>query len=181
MPDDTTPMQTYPHGTLVIVLDCHDLERSATFWCEALGYQQPFPRSGPYLQLVPGTDRGTELLLQQVLDAKTSKNRMHLDLRTPDLTSEVTRLVEAGATQLTTAHLVEHDWQWHVLGDPDGNEFCVLQPPDDFPWPTSGVSGRYELGAAAPLRMDLESRRPSATPAAPRVLATLRAATPPAT
>ena len=20
-------------------------------------------------------------------------------------------------------------WRWHVLADPDGNEFCVLQPP----------------------------------------------------
>jgi hypothetical protein len=21
-------------------------------------------------------------------------------------------------------------WRWHILADPDGNEFCVLQPPD---------------------------------------------------
>lgn len=128
-------MQTYPHGTVVIVLDCHDLERSAAFWCEALGYRRPFPQSWPYLSLVSGTDRGAELLLQQVPETKHSKNRMHLDLRTPDLTAEVNRLIQAGATQLTKIPLVEHDWQWHVLGDLDGNEFCVLQPPNDFPWP----------------------------------------------
>jgi len=25
--------------------------------------------------------------------------------------------------------VVEAGWGWHVLADPDGNEFCVLQPP----------------------------------------------------
>lgn len=83
MSDESVPMQTYPHGTVVIVLDCHDLERSAAFWCEALGYRRPFPQSWPYLSLVSGTDRGAELLLQQVPETKHSKNRMHLDLRTP--------------------------------------------------------------------------------------------------
>ena len=68
-------------------------------------------------------------------ELKTSKNRLHLDLRTPDLAAEVARLTRAGATQLTEVAIVEHDWQWHVLGDPDGNEFCVLQPPSGFPWP----------------------------------------------
>jgi hypothetical protein len=23
----------------------------------------------------------------------------------------------------------EDGWSWHILADPDGNEFCVLQPP----------------------------------------------------
>jgi hypothetical protein len=25
--------------------------------------------------------------------------------------------------------IVEFGWTWHVLADPDDNEFCVLQPP----------------------------------------------------
>jgi hypothetical protein len=30
---------------------------------------------------------------------------------------------------LLTSRPVEEDgWRWHVLADPDGNEFCVLQP-----------------------------------------------------
>src|SRR3712207_3379021 len=45
-------MQTYDHGTFLIVLDCADLDRSANFWCPALGYDRPYPQSGPYLQLV---------------------------------------------------------------------------------------------------------------------------------
>jgi predicted enzyme related to lactoylglutathione lyase len=54
---------------------------------------------------------------------------MHIDLRTSDLEAEVRRLVALGATNLTPEAIVEHDWTWYVLGDPDGNEFCVLRPP----------------------------------------------------
>ena len=31
---------------------------------------------------------------------------------------------------LTPEPVVEHGWRWHVLADPDGNELCVLQPPN---------------------------------------------------
>ncbi|GIF23729.1 putative enzyme related to lactoylglutathione lyase [Actinoplanes tereljensis] len=39
------------------------------------------------------------------------------------------RVVALGARRVTTEPLDEHGWVWHVLADPDGNEFCVLQPP----------------------------------------------------
>jgi hypothetical protein len=50
------------------------------------------PQSGPYLQLVAEARGGGELLLQQVPEVKNEKNRLHLDLRTPDLDAEVARL-----------------------------------------------------------------------------------------
>jgi hypothetical protein len=39
------------------------------------------------------------------------------------------RVLDLGATLLTSQPVVEDDWRWHRLADPDGNEFCVLQPP----------------------------------------------------
>ena len=33
------------------------------------------------------------------------------------------------ATLLTSEPDTEDGWLWHILADPDGNEFCVLQPP----------------------------------------------------
>ena len=57
------------------------------------------------------------------------KNRLHLDLRTADLDAEVARVRALGAGQVTESPIVESGWTWHVLTDPDGNEFCVLQPP----------------------------------------------------
>ena len=121
-------MQPYPHGELVIVLDCRDLERSAAFWSEVLGYHGYGGGTGPYRSLHP-PETGPELLLQRVPEQKEHKNRLHLDLRTPDLAAEVARVVEAGAVVLTPEPIEEDGWRWHILGDPDGNEFCVLQPP----------------------------------------------------
>jgi predicted enzyme related to lactoylglutathione lyase len=68
------------------------------------------------------------VLLQRVPDDKRQKNRLHLDLRTADVDAEVSRILGLGATLLTGQAVVEDGWRWHVLADPDGNEFCVLQP-----------------------------------------------------
>ncbi|WP_443055319.1 VOC family protein [Streptomyces sp. NBC_00258] len=70
------------------------------------------------------------LLLQHVPEPKQGKNRMHLDLDfgTADLTSEVNRLEQLGAARLSE-ELNEHGFRWIVVVDPEGNEFCVFNPP----------------------------------------------------
>ena len=78
---------------------------------------------------MPARGAGIEILLQQVDEAKHGKNRLHLDLRTGDLDAEVTRILRLGASRLTGQPVTEDGWRWHILADPDGNEFCVLQPP----------------------------------------------------
>jgi len=114
---------------LAVVLDCFDLDRSAAFWCGVLGYRAEPSSPGRYQQLLPGDGNGVELLLQRVDERKQAKNRLHLDLRVPDLRAETTRLEALGARRVTTEPYDEYGWIWHVFADPDGNEFCVLQPP----------------------------------------------------
>jgi predicted enzyme related to lactoylglutathione lyase len=114
---------------VVVVLDCADLDRSARFWCGVLGYVAEPSSPGCYQQLLPADRNGFELLLQRVPEAKTTKNRVHLDLRVPDLEEEVARVLALGARCITDRPNEEHGWIWHVLVDPDNNEFCVLQPP----------------------------------------------------
>jgi hypothetical protein len=63
---------------------------------------------------------------------KQGKNRVHLDLRTRDLGAEVSRVLALGATRQTDSPIQENGWTWHILEDPDGNEFCVLQPPPEY-------------------------------------------------
>jgi predicted enzyme related to lactoylglutathione lyase len=121
--------QPYPHGELLIVIDCADLDRSAAFWSAVLGYTASPAATGPYRSLEPESGAGIDVLLQRVPDVKGQKNRLHLDLRTPDLDAEVRRVLGLGATLLTSETVTEDGWAWHILGDPDGNEFCVLQPP----------------------------------------------------
>lgn len=121
--------QRYPHGEIALVVDCADLERSAAFWCGVLGYVRDGPPGGTYQGLIPADGHGIEVLLQRVPDNKRSKNRLHLDLRTKDLVAEVQRILALGAGFADPEAVTESGWQWFVLTDPDGNEFCVLQPP----------------------------------------------------
>ena len=125
--------QSYRDGELVIVIDCSDLARSARFWADVLGYV-PGPAGSPtYLSLIPADGQGIEVLLQRTGDDKRQKNRLHLDLRTASLEGEVQRILGLGASLLTGHPVTEHGWRWRILADPDGNEFCVLQPPAGSP------------------------------------------------
>jgi predicted enzyme related to lactoylglutathione lyase len=120
--------QRYLNGELIVVVDVADLERAAEFWTNVLGYVRE-GASETYLSLVPADGVGVEVLLQRVADRKHGKNRVHLDLRTADLDAELARVRALGARQLTDKPVVEAGWTWHVLTDPDNNEFCILQPP----------------------------------------------------
>jgi catechol 2,3-dioxygenase-like lactoylglutathione lyase family enzyme len=127
--------QSYRNGELVIVLDCSDLARSARFWADVLGYVAGPASSSRYRSLMPADGHGIEVLLQRTGDDKHHKNRLHLDLRTADLEREVEWILGLGASLLTDHPVNEHRWRWHILADPDGNEFCVLQPPAGSPAP----------------------------------------------
>ena len=113
---------------LALVVDCSDLDRSAAFWSGVLGYVAQPALSGIYRTLLPADGNGVDVLLQRVPESKAAKNRMHLDLRVPDLGAETARVEALGARRLTDTPIEEDGWAWHVLADPDGNEFCVLQP-----------------------------------------------------
>jgi hypothetical protein len=69
------------------------------------------------------------VLLQRTDDEKVSKERMHLDLETDDIEAEVQRLEALGATRYD--HQQERGFDFWVMRDPWGNEFCVLHP--NFP------------------------------------------------
>jgi predicted enzyme related to lactoylglutathione lyase len=124
--------QSYLRGHLVVVIDCADLDRAAQFWTSVLGYAREGPAGATYQSLVPADGRGVEILLQRVPERKGGKNRLHLDLRTTDLDAEVERAVALGGQRLTSEPVTESGWCWHILADPDGNEFCILQPPAEY-------------------------------------------------
>lgn len=64
------------------------------------------------------------LYFQRVPEAKTAKNRFHLDLRVEqgDLDRRVAEQVERGATFVEFGEHPGH--RWAVMQDPEGNEFC---------------------------------------------------------
>jgi len=69
-----------------------------------------------------------ELLFLRVPEAKTLKNRLHLDLRPPDGSDQATeleRLLALGARRADVGQ--GPDVPWVVLADPEDNEFCLLR------------------------------------------------------
>ena len=110
-------------ASLGLVLDCHDPHRLADFWSAAIGYKT-VGSAGSYVLLVDEEGHQPKLLLQQVAEPKAGKNRMHLDIETPDAEHEAVRLEQLGAMRVE-GPIREHNCRWIVMNDPEGNEFCV--------------------------------------------------------
>ena len=110
-----------------VVIDCDDPQRVAAFWAEALSWQAQ--QDGDIWWMSESgdpADVGLALVFIKVPEPKTVKNRLHIDL-TPfrcDQDAEVARLLALGATRVDIG---QGDVPWVVLGDPEGNEFCVLR------------------------------------------------------
>lgn len=110
--------------TIGLVLDCHDPDKLAGFWAPTLDYVS-VGSAGAYVMLLPNGRPGPKLLLQRVPEAKTVKNRMHLDIDVADIEAEATRLEGLGARRVRHEQFHEHDTNWILMADPEGNEFCV--------------------------------------------------------
>jgi len=105
-----------------MVIDAVDTEVVAAFWAAALGYRR-VTAVEQYEVLEPPSPGRPPLLVQGVADAKTAKNRMHLDLHVADAEAEASRLVGLGAARLADGSLGEI--RWITMSDPEGNEFDV--------------------------------------------------------
>jgi predicted enzyme related to lactoylglutathione lyase len=106
----------------MVTFDCDDPAKLAGWWAEQFG--------GTTQEMIPGEfivvmrSEGPRLGFQQVPDRTPGKNRVHLDFSAEDVDGEVSRLTNAGATELGR-HQFSENFRWVVLGDPEGNEFCV--------------------------------------------------------
>ncbi|WP_055710782.1 VOC family protein [Streptomyces torulosus] len=105
-----------------VVVDAADPVTLGRWWAEALGWVVVNDAPEEY-EIRPEPDRVPGLLFTPVPEAKTVKNRLHLDFRPVDQAAEVSRLLALGARH---ADVGQGDESWVVLMDPEGNEFCVL-------------------------------------------------------
>jgi predicted enzyme related to lactoylglutathione lyase len=75
-----------------------------------------------------GADRPLSLVFVLVPESKMQKNRLHLDLAMASVEAQeatVERLLSRGAAR---SDIGQENVPWVVLTDPEGNEFCVLDP-----------------------------------------------------
>ena len=113
---------------LTITLDCTDPERLARFWAAALDYEDG-GRHGEFWPLFPRDESEPMIALQEVGEAKSAKNRMHLDVHVDDLAAEIVRLEDLGARRVDPDPVEGHGPTGFVMADPEGNEFCVVKRP----------------------------------------------------
>jgi catechol 2,3-dioxygenase-like lactoylglutathione lyase family enzyme len=122
------PQPAYPeHGIGAIIMDCADPAAIADFWQLATGWKVTgSSATGTALRHPDGI--GPFLVLLKVAGAKTVKNRIHIDIapeKGEDLSQALSQLIQAGAIPVDVG---QGEMPWHVLADPEGNEFCLLTP-----------------------------------------------------
>ncbi|MER6612318.1 VOC family protein [Streptomyces xantholiticus] len=112
--------------------DASEPLRLARFWSGLLGRElADDPHDG--VTLLPGDDTGFRIRFLPTQEPKAGQNPMHFDLTSTSLEDQqqtVARALELGARHIDIGQRPE---EGHVvLADPEGNEFCVIEPGNNF-------------------------------------------------
>ncbi|APU22004.1 VOC family protein [Actinoalloteichus sp. GBA129-24] len=109
----------------VLTIDARDPSGLADFWCRVLDWQI-MDDVDEGVGIAPKGESESRIAIFAVPEAKTQKNRLHLDLSADGITAqaELARLLELGARRVDVGQ--PSDASWTVLADPEGNEFCLL-------------------------------------------------------
>jgi catechol 2,3-dioxygenase-like lactoylglutathione lyase family enzyme len=113
-----------------LVLKCRAPEALARFWCEVLDFTELDREEGVLIEIGPregfGGPQPTIILIRSD-EPKNGHARLHFDVNPTDRDqdAELERLLGAGATLVDIGQPAEASW--HVLADPEGNEFCLLK------------------------------------------------------
>ncbi|MFE5715436.1 VOC family protein [Streptomyces sp. NPDC056501] len=114
-----------------LVIDCVDPARLAAFWSEVLGYEEIGRDEDGSIEIgPPGAGFGgpqPTLVLSPSSDPRRGKLPLHIDVNPTDRDqdAELERLLALGARPADVGQ--DGTENWHVLADPEGNEFCLLR------------------------------------------------------
>ncbi|WP_377639579.1 VOC family protein [Oryzobacter terrae] len=114
-------------------IDCRNAYELSEWWKGVLDYVDV--EGDPNLPgheecMILSRDGSHRLLFIEVPEAKTLKNRLHLDLDPVEGTrdEELARLLAHGATEVADHRGIHGPGSgWVILADPEGNEFCILR------------------------------------------------------
>ena len=117
---------------IALCFDANDPLRLARFWARALRWEID-DETADEVALVPSDGTNFPILFLPVQEQKVSQNRIHLDLTTSSIDDQnetVALLLQLGARHIDIGQ--GQDEGHVVLADPEGNEFCVLGPYNNF-------------------------------------------------
>ena len=109
-------------------VDCADPVALAGFWARVLGTEvhDRFGDPPHYVSVTPTAPGGPWLSFQRVQEPKAVKNRVHLDITVNDVDEACDRIEALGGRRVPGPAFHEYGFRWHVMTDPEGNEFCVV-------------------------------------------------------
>jgi predicted enzyme related to lactoylglutathione lyase len=106
-----------------VVIDCRDPATLVEFWARLFG-AEAVVRDETWAYVDAPVTR-IRIAFQRVPEAKTVKNRVHLDVEVDDIAAEADRVTALGAR----AHgppMEDDQGPFQVMLDPEGNEFCLV-------------------------------------------------------
>jgi predicted enzyme related to lactoylglutathione lyase len=108
-----------------LCIDATDADLIASFWCQVLGWHET-ERDAEVIRIQARPEADFAIDVITVPDGpKQAKNRLHIDVNATDRdqAAELERLLALGARPVDVG---QGEVSWHVLADPEGNEFCLL-------------------------------------------------------
>ncbi|GAA4560357.1 VOC family protein [Pseudonocardia xishanensis] len=117
-----------PNRLANIVVDSADPAALGRFWSGLLDWPIGFETADEVCVRSPTAPHEFDLVFVPVPEPRTGRNRVHLDLASASPAEQlalVERAVERGGRP---ADVGQDGVPWIVLADPEGNEFCVLEP-----------------------------------------------------
>ncbi|MFI5777712.1 VOC family protein [Nocardia sp. NPDC051570] len=116
-----------------VVFDADQPRSVARFWAELLGWDVTVDRPDEVDVAAPDPDApDVALTFRSAARPKSGKNRIHLDLASRSLDHQrvqVDRALSLGARRIDIG---QGAVPWEVLADPEDNEFCVLEPREQY-------------------------------------------------
>ncbi|MBP2330754.1 putative enzyme related to lactoylglutathione lyase [Kibdelosporangium banguiense] len=108
-----------------VSFDARDAYGLAQFWSQVVGkpiYDVDKP-GDPEVAIDMGD--GSNLFFQQVPEAKSGKNRVHICLQANSTRDEEVARLEGLGAKIFDDRRNDDGTGWVVMHDPEGNEFCI--------------------------------------------------------
>jgi len=135
-----------------VVVDAADPATLAHFWAGLLGWQVTHA-SAEEVDVSAPPDEGWEcdLCFVPVAGTKVGKNRVHLDMASESPDHQLAQVTHALSLGAAHADIGQRNVPWVVMADPEGNEFCVLDPRPEYM--SAGAVAAVVVDAVNPLRL----------------------------
>jgi predicted enzyme related to lactoylglutathione lyase len=121
-----------PASVGYLVIDTADPDQITPFWCGLLDVEVETTIGDSQFVVLSATDGGLTVGFQRVPDAKSGKNRLHLDLIVEDLDEATAEIEALGGRWVEPGQTRELEgFRWRCMADPEGNEFDIdVLPPE---------------------------------------------------